>query len=176
MAGQKKLHDATVASHKKKTTNNPNKEGGGAIPFHSLATMAGRGEDNSISIPPIPEQTPETPRPRRKTIALGETTLPRSVNLRGTQAISSPAPPHVALPRWGSSSGSLILTRILTRRRPHHLDAVLPNPTRIQAEPLPGAAGGGPPPPPYHRGFARQRRREGEGVVTARVGGGRGRV
>jgi hypothetical protein len=40
MAGQKKLHGATVASQKK-TTNNPNEEGGGAIPFHSLATTAG---------------------------------------------------------------------------------------------------------------------------------------
>jgi hypothetical protein len=57
MTGQKKLHVATVASQKK-TTNNPNKEDGGAIPFHSLATTAGQGEGNNISSPPTPKQTP----------------------------------------------------------------------------------------------------------------------
>jgi hypothetical protein len=40
MAGQKKLHAATVVSQKK-TTNNPNEEDGGAIPFHSLANTDG---------------------------------------------------------------------------------------------------------------------------------------
>jgi len=59
MAGRKKLQDETVASQKK-TINNPNEEGGCTIPFHSLATTAGRGEDNSISSPPTPEQTPRS--------------------------------------------------------------------------------------------------------------------
>jgi hypothetical protein len=40
MAGQKKLHAATVASQKK-TLINPNEEDSGAILFHSLATTAG---------------------------------------------------------------------------------------------------------------------------------------
>jgi hypothetical protein len=60
-AGRKKLQDATAAHHQK-NTNNPNKEDGGAIPFLSLATTVGRGEDNNISTPPTPEQTPQTPR------------------------------------------------------------------------------------------------------------------
>jgi hypothetical protein len=54
MAGQKKLHAATVASQKK-ILKNPNEEDSGAILFHSLATTAGRGEDNSIRNPPTPE-------------------------------------------------------------------------------------------------------------------------
>jgi hypothetical protein len=54
MAGQKKLHAATIAS-KKKTINNPNEEDGGAIPFQSLATTAGQGKGNSISSPLTPE-------------------------------------------------------------------------------------------------------------------------
>jgi hypothetical protein len=54
MAGQKKLHTAAVASQKK-TLKNPNEEDSGAILFHSLATTAGRGEDDSISSPPNPE-------------------------------------------------------------------------------------------------------------------------
>jgi hypothetical protein len=79
----------------------------------------------------------------------------------------------VALPRRGSSSGSLILTR----RRPRHLDDVPQSLAMIQAEPLPGAAREGPLPPPRPRGFARwhhrRRRREGAGgVVAARVVGG----
>jgi hypothetical protein len=117
MAGQKKLHAATVASQEK-TITNPNEEEGGAIPFHSLATTAVQGKGNNISSPLTPGQTPETPRPRQKTIPPGEPTLPRSADLRGNQASSSPAPPQVALTRRGSSSGALILTR----RRSHHLD------------------------------------------------------
>jgi hypothetical protein len=53
MSGQKKLHAATITS-KKKTINNPNKEDGGVIPFHSLATTAGQGKGNNISSPPTP--------------------------------------------------------------------------------------------------------------------------
>jgi hypothetical protein len=53
MAGQKKLHAATVASQKK-TIHNPNEEDGGAVPFHSLANMAGQGKGNNISSPPTP--------------------------------------------------------------------------------------------------------------------------
>jgi hypothetical protein len=83
--------------------------------------MAGRGEDNSNSSPP----TPETPRPRRKSTAPGETTLSRSTDLRGNQASSSLVPPQVALPRWGSSSGYFIPTR----RRLHHLGVVSRNPS-----------------------------------------------
>jgi hypothetical protein len=173
MAGLKKLHAVIVASHKK-TIINPNKEVGGAIPIHSLATTAGQGKGNSISSPPTPEQTLETPRPCRKTIAPGEPTLSRSADLRGNQASSSPATPQVALPRRELSSGSLILTW----RRLHHLDDVPRKPTRIQAEPLPGAAGEGPPPSPRPRGFARwrhrQRRREGGWVVLWRLGLGAG--
>jgi hypothetical protein len=78
MAGQKKLHAAIVTSQKK-TIINPNEEGGGAILFHSLATTAGRGEDNSISSPP----TPKVPRQSRNTTALRETTLSKSADLRG---------------------------------------------------------------------------------------------
>jgi hypothetical protein len=54
MAGQKKLYAVIVASQKK-TIINPNEEDSVAILFHSLATTAGRGEDNSISSPPTPE-------------------------------------------------------------------------------------------------------------------------
>jgi hypothetical protein len=60
MVGRMKLQDATIASQKK-TANNPKEEGGGTIPFHSLATTAGRREDNNISSPPTPKQTPKTP-------------------------------------------------------------------------------------------------------------------
>jgi hypothetical protein len=48
------MQDAT-AEHHQNNTNNPKKEDGGAIPFLSLATMPGRGEDNNISTPPTPE-------------------------------------------------------------------------------------------------------------------------
>jgi hypothetical protein len=41
--------------------------------------------------------------------APGEITLPRSADLRGNQASSSPTPPQVALPRWGSS---LVVTKL----------------------------------------------------------------
>jgi hypothetical protein len=61
MAGRRKLHDATVASQKK-DPKNPNREGDCTVPFHSLATTAGRGEDNSSKSPP----TPEAPRQSRK--------------------------------------------------------------------------------------------------------------
>jgi hypothetical protein len=54
MAGQKKLHATTVASQKK-TLKNPNEEDSGAILFHSLATTAGQGEDNSNNSPPTPK-------------------------------------------------------------------------------------------------------------------------
>jgi hypothetical protein len=108
----------TAASHQKNT--NPKKEDSGAISFLSLATTAGRGEGNNIITPPTPEQTPQTPRHGRNSTVPGESTLPRSADLRGNQASSSPVPPQVALPRWGSSSSILIPTR----RRLHHLDAV----------------------------------------------------
>jgi hypothetical protein len=93
--------------------------------------MAGRGKDNSIHSPPTPEQTPGTPRPHRKSTAPGETTLPRSADLRGNQASGSPTPPQVALPRWGSSSGSLIPTRC----RHLHPDNVSWNPSNPQLHP-----------------------------------------
>jgi hypothetical protein len=162
-AGRNKLQDATAAHHQK-NTNNPNKEDGGVISFLSLATTAGREEDNNISTPPTPERTPQTPRQGRKTTAPGETTLPRSADLGGYRASSSPAPPQVASPRWGASSGILIPTR----RRLHHLDDVPRDPNKIQAEPLPGAAGEDPPPPPCHA----------TGVLPGGAtggGGGRGR-
>jgi hypothetical protein len=38
------------------------KEDNGVIPFLSLATTAGQGEDNNINIPPTPERTAQTPR------------------------------------------------------------------------------------------------------------------
>jgi hypothetical protein len=61
--------------------------------------------------------------------APGETTHSKSADLRGYQASSSPAPPQVALPRWGSSSSTLILMRCRLR----HPDDVSRDPSRDQA-------------------------------------------
>jgi hypothetical protein len=135
-----------AVTSQKKTLKNPNKEDSGATLFHSIATTAGKGEDNSNSSPPTPEQTPGTPRPCRKPTAPGETALPRSADLRGKQASSSPTPPQVALPRWESSSDTLIPMR----RRLHHPDDVSRNPNQPQDHPLVFGAPHRRAAPPHH--------------------------
>jgi hypothetical protein len=111
-AGQRELQDAAAADHQK-STHDPKKE---YVWCHPLLLPHHHG---------------------RRSTAHGDTTLPRSTDLRGYLASSSPAPPQVALPRWGSSCSPLIPTR---RRLPHPDDVPL-KPRRNQAEPLPDTSG-----------------------------------